>query len=429
MSGLIVVGLQWGDEGKGKVVDLLAKEAAHIVRAQGGNNAGHTIKVEGQEFAFHLIPSGILYPHTQCYIGGGTVIDPESLLQEIEGLKARGINIKGRLHLSAHAHLIFPFHKRIDFLNEQKLAIGTTKKGIGPCYTDRSARIGVRVGELINGEKLKKRLKEVLVIKNLELKNLFGDEEVLFDEIYPQYLAYGASLKEYVSDVEGRLASVIKKGEKTLFEGAHGTLLDLTFGTYPYVTSSSCLASGVAAGAGIGPTSIGHTIGVVKAYTTRVGNGLFPTEFSLEEQGRFLDHKTAREIGTTTGRKRRVGWFDAPLVKYTAALNGADSLALTKLDILDSLPQIKICTGYQAGNKKGESASAFMFDLENVHPIYEEYPGWMKSTKEIQTLGDLPTLARRYIDRLEELCQLPFSLISFGPEREKTLVLKEDFFA
>lgn len=429
MSGVIIIGLQWGDEGKGKVIDLLAGRAKHIVRSQGGNNAGHTIKVGDKEFAFHLIPSGMFYPHTQCYIGGGTVIDPESLLKEIDSLHANGIEVKGRLFISAHAHVIFPYHRRLDVLHEKKLNIGTTGRGIGPCYKDRYARIGIRMGDLIDPEILKNRLKDTLSLKNQELKSLFQDPEMKFEDLYSQYAAFGSMLKKYVSNVEQKLAEVLKKGENVLFEGAHGTLLDITFGTFPYVTSSSTIASGVLAGAGVGPTKIKHTLGVMKAYATRVGNGPFPTELSSQEQTHFLDHKAAREIGTTTGRKRRLGWFDAPLVRYAINLNGVNSIAVTKLDILDTLSEIKICVGYRMGKEEVKDASDCALCLSAVEPIYEVHPGWLKSTKETKKMEDLPQNARKYLDRLQGLCDVPLSILSFGPERERTLQLKKDFFS
>ncbi|HSX03892.1 MAG TPA: adenylosuccinate synthase [Rhabdochlamydiaceae bacterium] len=425
---MIVIGLQWGDEGKGKIIDLLAKEADHVVRAQGGNNAGHTIKVKDKEFAFHIIPSGMLYPHTQCYIGGGTVIDPEAILKEIEELKSKGLDVKGRLHISAHAHVIFSYHRRLDFLREKEMKIGTTGKGIGPCCIDRYGRMGIAVGELIDPTRFKKRLYETLEWKNQEIKKLFNEDQIEFEPIFQHYVALGQKLKEYVQDVEGQLAEILKKKEKVLFEGAHGSLLDITFGTYPYATSSNTIASGILAGAGIGPTNIKHVLGVVKAYSTRVGNGPFPTEFLPREQILFLDHKAAREIGTTTGRKRRLGWFDALLVRYAIHLSGVNSIAVTKLDILDSLSEIKVCVGYKIGDKQIEDAYSALFRLDEVEPIYEVHQGWMQSTKGIKKVEDLPEKTRKYLDRLAELCKVPISIISFGPDREETVQLKKEFF-
>lgn len=424
MPSVIVVGLQWGDEGKGKMVDLLAEKAKHVVRAQGGNNAGHTIVVKGEEFRFHLIPSGILYPHTRCYIGGGTAIDPAVLLQEIQGLIKRGVKLQGRLFISPYAHIILPYHREIDQLSEKKKganAIGTTGRGIGPCYTDRAARIGIRICELISPEIFKKHLAKALAQKNEELKLLFNAPALDLEKIVKEYAAYGSQLAPFVSSVEEELGQAVKKGEKILFEGAHGTFLDITFGTYPYVTSSSTLAAGVCGGAGLGPSSIDHTLGVVKAYTTRVGNGPLPTALTQEEERHFMGHEEAREIGTTTGRKRRLAWFDAVLIRQAVRLNGVDSLALTKLDILDSLPHIKVCTSYRLNGKKWETPPPLVEDLEMVEPVYETLEGWQTSTKECANINELPKAARKYLARIEELCEVPISAISLGPEREKTI--------
>lgn len=430
MSGVIVVGLQWGDEGKGKVVDLLSKNAAHIVRGQGGNNAGHTIKIGNQEFAFHLIPSGILYSHTRCYIGGGTVIDPSVLLEEMQRLEQRQISYQGRLFVSGYAHIIFSYHRLIDRASEKRkgdLAIGTTGRGIGPCYVDRSARIGIRMCELVDPETLYQRLDGVIPKKNAELA-AFGEPPLNLDQIYSVYNEYGQRLKEFVGDVEIDIARALKKGEGVLFEGAHGTFLDLGFGTYPFVTSSSTIASGVCGGVGIGPTKIKHTLGVLKSYTTRVGNGPLPTEFSMSEQGLFLDHLHAREVGTTTGRKRRMGWLDGVLAKFAVDLSGADSLAITKLDVLDSLSEIKVCVGYRLKGKTLTSPPALVEDWEKIEPIYETMEGWKKSTKNVRKLDELPYEARKYLDKIEDLCAIPISIVSIGPERESTLMLQEVFF-
>ncbi|MGE5196367.1 MAG: adenylosuccinate synthase, partial [Anaerolineae bacterium] len=324
MHSVIVVGLQWGDEGKGKVIDLLSAKARHVVRSQGGNNAGHTIVVDEQEYRFHLVPSGILYAHTDCYIGGGTAIDPEVLLQEIEQLESKGIEVQGRLSISPYAHLVLPYHRELDRLSElQKgsLAIGTTKRGIGPCYVDRADRLGIRMGELIDKDILKKRLDETLKIKNKQYPEFFEKDAVDSKALYSSCFEWGQKLKKFIFPIETKLSQALKRNEDVLFEGAHGTFLDVTFGTYPYVTSSSTLSSGICAGAGIGPSRIQHTLGVVKAYTTRVGNGPLPTALKPEEEALFLTHEAAREIGTTTGRKRRLGWFDAVLVRYAVNLN------------------------------------------------------------------------------------------------------------
>ncbi len=430
MPSVIVVGAQWGDEGKGKVIDLLAEHAEHIVRSQGGNNAGHTIVVKGEEFKFHLVPSGILYPHAQCYIMGGTVIDPAVLLEEIRGLEERGIPLKGRLHLSPYAHVIFPYHRLIDKLSEQRKgseAIGTTGRGIGPCYADKANRCGIRICDLISPSLLEKRLRSALALKNQELSAFYHHTPLDFDGLYKEYVEYGRLLFRFVSEPEKDVAIACRKDKNVLFEGAHGTLLDITFGTYPYVTSSSTISSGVSCGAGIGASRISHTIGVVKAYTTRVGAGPLPSALTEQEQTLFLDNVTAREMGTTTGRKRRIGWFDACLVRYAACLNGMDSLALTKLDVLDNLKEIKICTGYRLGSKHLDYPPAVIEDLESVEPIFETMPGWNCSTREAESLEDLPSQARAYIDRLCQLVDTPISILSLGPEREKTLFIQDLF--
>ena len=432
MPAVIVVGMQWGDEGKGKMIDLLSEQAKHVVRSQGGNNAGHTIAVRGQEYRFHLIPSGILYPHTHCYIGGGVVIDPEVLLKEIAGLEAKGIQVKGRLHISPYAHIVFSYHRQQDLLQEKKkgaAAIGTTGRGIGPCYTDRAARIGIRLCELADKNYLRTALQKTLPLKNEELRQLYQAEELDLNALLQEYTRYGEELSRYLFAVEEELPRALKRGDPVLFEGAHGTFLDVTFGTYPFVTSSSTLSAGICAGAGVGPTRIDHTLGVVKAYTTRVGNGPLPTALSLDEEKLFLNHEQAREVGTTTGRKRRLGWFDAPLVRHSAYLNGVDSLAVTKLDVLDSLAEIKLCTGYQVGKEKLEHFPASTEKLQQVVPIYESHPGWRTSTKEAVSLEELPKNARKYLERLEELCETPISFISIGPERHQTLKVSDLFKA
>ncbi len=428
MPSVIVVGAQWGDEGKGKVIDLLAERAEYIVRSQGGNNAGHTIVVKGQEYRFHLVPSGILYPHTQCFIAGGTVIDPKVLLEEMNGLTQKGVALEGRLHISPFAHIIFPYHRILDKLYEERkgpLAIGTTGRGIGPCYADKASRIGIRVCELIHPDLFEKRLRVALSLKNQELQAIFQQPPLDFDALFKEYTSYSKALAPYVGEVEKIVGKACRQNKNILFEGAHGTLLDLTFGTYPYVTSSSTISSGVSAGAGIGPSRITHTLGVVKAYTTRVGAGPLPSALTKEEENLFLDHATAREIGTTTGRIRRMGWFDACLVRHAACLNGMDSLALTKLDVLDSLKEIKICTGYRLRGKLLDSPPALVEDLENVEPVYETMPGWNQSTKGIASYDKLPKEAVRYIQRICELVDTPLSILSVGPEREKTLFIQD----
>lgn len=377
MSCVIVVGTQWGDEGKGKIVDALSSSFSHVVRAQGGNNAGHTVAVGDLEYKFHLIPSGILHKGTQCYIGGGTVIDPAVLIQEIKQLPE---NPQGKLWISAYAHVIFPHHRLLDQqadASKGKDAIGTTGRGIGPCYSDKINRIGVTMGHFIRQE-------------------LNGNADFL---------------RPYVADIEHTLYEARKRGEKILLEGAQGTLLDNTFGHHPFVTSSNTTAGGIAAGAGIGPSKITHTLGVVKAYSTRVGHGPMPTE-----EANIPFASWAHEIGTTTGRQRRIGWFDAMVVKRAVEINGLDSLAITKLDILDGLDQIKICTGYEP---KGMPAN--FEDLLLVKPIYETVKGWKGSTKGATQIDQLPKEARAYLERIETLCETPISLISTGPKRDQLI--------
>ncbi len=418
MPSVIVVGIQWGDEGKGKMIDLLSLKAQVIVRAQGGNNAGHTIIVNGEEYRFHLIPSGILYSHAKCYISGGTAIDPAVLLKEMEGLTSRGISLEGRLYLSPYAHVIFPYHQELDKLHEEQKgahAIGTTGRGIGPCYVDRADRVGIRMCELVRKDILKEKLKFIVSMKSNEIK-------IDFEKLYTQYVSLGEKLAPFVSDVELAVSEALDSGKNVLFEGAHGTFLDTTFGTYPYVTSSSTIASGVCAGAGIGPTKIDHTLAVVKAYTTRVGNGPMPTEADLS-----LDHHVAREIGTTTGRKRRMGWFDAVLVRQGVRLNGASSLAITKLDVLDKLSLIKICYAYRLGNTLMSTIPPIVEDMAQVEPVYETLPGWESDTTGCKHFGELPENAQKYLRRIEELCKTPISIVSIGPEREKTFFTMDLF--
>src|SRR3990167_5385294 len=337
MSSIAIVGLQWGDEGKGKVIDLLSERAQHIVRAQGVNNAGHTVIVAGKEYRFHLVPSGILYPHTKCYIGGGTVVDLPSLLGEFETLRKHGVPFEGRLFLSLYAHLVFPWHRLLDKLAEAakgKEAVGTTGRGIGPCYVDRVNRLGIRVADLLDEKEFTRKLQIALEGKNRELENMYGHAPLEFDPIYEEYLGYAKNIREFAAPVEEMVASALKKEDRILFEGAQGTFLDVGFGTYQFVTSSCTLSGGLAMGAGVGPSAIKQTIGIAKAYTTRVGNGPMPTEMNQEELSRFRSHDVAREIGTTTGRKRRIGWLDTCLLRQAIRLNGVHSLALMKLDVL-----------------------------------------------------------------------------------------------
>lgn len=420
MDTIAVVGLQWGDEGKGKIIDLIVEGMDGVVRAQGGHNAGHTIIANRKEYHFHLIPSGILHPGVKCYIGGGTVVNPKSLLIEIEQLKKGGIDLKKRLFLSPYAHLILPYHERLDSLREKsEVPIGTTGRGIGPCYEDSAARKGIRLGEWVDPEVFQKRLSTLIAEKN-RLLELYEVPTFDYEIVFEEYSEYAKSLKDYIFPFEEELYQAIKNGKKFLFEGAQGAMLDIRFGTYPFVTSSPTTSSGLAMGSGIGPHQIGRTIGVMKAYSTRVGNGPFPTEFSEDEMERFADHEKAREFGTTTGRKRRIGWLDIPLLKEAIRLNGVGSLAITKIDILDGLDFIKICVGYKNFNYP----PIFHGHWKSIEPVYKTFSGWKESTKEIKKVEELPKNARIFLNRIENLLECPIELLSFGPEREKTLKFK-----
>lgn len=422
MSTVIVVGAQWGDEGKGKIVDLLTDQADYIVRSQGGNNAGHTILIGEEEFKLHLIPSGILRPHTQCLIGSGCVIDPKVLLKEIRELEERGIQVEGRLWISPLAHVIFPYHKKLDFLLEKlkgERRIGTTGRGIGPCYADKADRLGLRICEWMDSSTFTSMLPSIVRLKNLLLEQVHCEELISLEALLEEYQSLAQELSPYMGPVEKMVADAISSGRNLVLEGAQGTLLDLGLGTYPYVTSSSTIAAGICAGAGIGPTCVDHTIGVVKAYTTRVGNGPLPS--SLEEKEQFLDHDRDRETGTTTGRKRRVGWLDMVLLREAVRLNGLTSLALTKLDILDRLETIKICTAYEINGKRVNHLPALTKEMEIAVPIYEEHSGWLSKTEGLSREEELPPNALAYIRRIEELSGVPVSILSTGPARSSTI--------
>lgn len=417
MKRMIVVGMQWGDEGKGKIIDLLSAKSDHIVRSQGGNNAGHTVFSDGAEYKFHLIPSGILYPKTHCLIAGGTVIDLPSLLAEIEQIARAGITPNGRLKISKYAHILLPIHREIDREIEGLKAgakVGTTGKGIGPCYGDKSLRLGLRIGDLYPFERFRVKFREFLRIKN----RVVG--EGLIEAFLSEYEGIAARIAPFVGDVEALIHGAIDAGDKILFEGAHGSLLDLTYGTYPFVTSSSTLASGVCAAAAVGPMQIDGVLGVTKAYTTRVGSGPFPTELSEDERALFPSAVVAREIGTTTGRERRFGWLDLPLLRFTARANGLSALALTKLDILDKVQEIKVCTHYLLDGEKLTTPPVCAEDLARVVPVYETYPGWSCSTSKVRAFEELPKAAREYIEMIEKKLGVPAQIISVGPDRSES---------
>ncbi|MCX7780972.1 MAG: adenylosuccinate synthase [Negativicutes bacterium] len=427
MSAVVVIGTQWGDEGKGKIVDYLAEKADVVVRYQGGNNAGHTVVVNGKEFKLHLLPSGILYKEKICIVGNGVVIDPEVLLKEINGMKEKGIDTSG-LKISNRAHVIMPYHRLLDAVEEEyrgDFKLGTTKRGIGPCYMDKNAREGIRVVDLMDEEDFCAKLERNLEAKNHLLKAVYGVEGFDYEAVKKEYLEYANQLRPYVADTATVLNDAISSGQKVLFEGAQATLLDLDHGTYPYVTSSHPIAGGACIGAGIGPTKISKVIGVVKAYTTRVGEGPFPTELK-DATGDHIRER-GHEYGTTTGRPRRCGWLDAAVVRYAGIISGIDYMAITRLDILDELPVLKLCTGYKYQGQLLKEFPASLKVLAKVEPVYEELPGWQTSTSGVRRYEDLPLNARRYIERLSEVAGIKIGIVSVGPGREQTMILHEMF--
>ena len=427
MSSVVVMGTQWGDEGKGKIVDHLAQQAQVVVRYQGGNNAGHTVVVKGVESKLNLLPSGILYPGKTCIIGNGVVVDPAHLLKEIAGMQERGIDMSG-LKISNRAQVILPYHRLMDEVDEESRGdakIGTTKKGIGPCYVDKDARIGIRFVDLMDPEEFARQLKINVTAKNRILTELFGRKPLNYDEILTEYLGYAEKLRPYVTDTIFTLHDAIGRGDKVLFEGAQATMLDIDYGTYPFVTSSHPVAGGVCVGAGVGPSAIGKVVGVVKAYTTRVGEGPFVTE--LHDETGNLIRERGHEYGTTTGRPRRTGWLDSVVVKYACMLSGIDCLAITRLDILDALPTLKICTGYLYKGQPLHEYPASLKVLDEVEPVYEELPGWQSDITGIRRYEDLPLNARRYVERLSECAGARLGVISVGPDREQTILMEEMF--
>ncbi len=420
MSVTVLVGSQWGDEGKGKIVDILSEKYKIVVRYQGGANAGHTIKIGEKEFVLHLIPSGILRDDVTCVIGNGVVLDPEALIHELDFLKKQNINIEGRLFISHNTHLIMPYHKLLDNIKEQgSTKIGTTGRGIGPCYNDKYSRRGIRIVDLLNKDELVKKIRINLEEKNALLKNVYHREELDADKIIEEYLKFDKVIDPYVKDTARFLNDAADSGENILFEGAQGALLDVDFGTYPYVTSSNPTSGGASTGSGLPPTKINSVFGIVKAYTTRVGLGPFPTELN-DETGERL-RKIGAEFGATTGRPRRCGWFDAFLVRYSAMINGITEAALTKLDVLSGFDEIKVCVGYEF---EGRRLNAFPTDitrLESVTPVYETLRGWKTDISEIREFDALPREAKTYIKFLEEKTGIKFTIISVGAKRSQTI--------
>ena len=429
MSNVVVVGTQWGDEGKGKVVDLLSARANKVVRFQGGNNAGHTLVVNGEKSIFHLIPSGILYPDKRCLIGNGVVVDPEVLLEEIKGLLDRGITVSPeRLGLSERAHLIMPYHKAIDIAREKAKGaskIGTTGRGIGPCYEDKVARVGIRTIDLTDPDLLKEKIKVNLKEKNFYLTHLFGSEPLEYQPIIERYLSIAHELSPFIVDVSTELNEAIRRNENILFEGAQGTHLDIDHGTYPYVTSSNPVAANACIGAGIGPKSLDSIVGIVKAYTTRVGAGPFVCEL-IDENGNYLQEK-GQEFGATTGRPRRCGWLDLVAVRYSARINGLTNLAITKLDILTGLNSINLCVAYEYKGKRLENIPAQLSILDKCSPVYDAMDGWQEDISRARAFEDLPQNAQTYIRRIEEFIGIPASLISVGSGRDETIVCQNPF--
>ena len=422
-----VIGAQWGDEGKGKIVDMLAEKAKYVVRFSGGDNAGHTVVNPLGEFKLRLTPSGIFYPGTISIIGNGVVLNPGVLIKEIEELNSRGVDTS-RLFISDRAHLIMPYHILIEGLEEDSLggkAIGTTLKGIGPAYADKVARIGIRVGDLLDKEVLRERLSLALDYKNRIITRVFGKSPLSFDEIYSQYCQYADRLSPLFCDTTVILAAALDRDEPILLEGAQGVLLDPDFGTYPYATSSSPLAGGACLGSGLGPTQVTHVLGVFKAYQTRVGAGPMPTELKDETGDAIREY--GQEYGTVTRRPRRCGWFDAVAARLSKRVNGFDSVAITRIDVLDKLPRLKICTGYKINGDTIENFPSSAATLAKCQPVYEELPGWEKPTSGVRIFKELPTKAQRYIRRLEELIGCQASLISIGQRREQTIVRKSIF--
>jgi len=427
MPATVVIGGQWGDEGKGRVVDLIARDVSVIARYSAGNNAGHTIINDLGLFALHIVPAGIFYPEKTCIIGNGMAVDPGVLLEEIDTLETRGVSTS-HLSISDRAHVVMPYHPLIDQLDEKlrgAAAVGTTGRGIGPCFADKVGRLGIRMGDLCEPDAFRDRLSFVLPYKNAVLTRLYGVDPLSFEDVYARYSEYAARLRDRVCDTSVIARDALAAGENLLLEGAQGALLDLDGGTYDYVTSSvpSSTAAGAATGMGIGPADITKVVGVYKAYMTRVGNGPMPTEL-LDETGNILRTQGPRpEVGTTTGRARRTGWFDAVVSRYSADVNSVTSIALTRLDVLDPFPSILVCTGYEIDGKEMHTPPASIAAFNSARPIYEELPGWQSDTAGARRLEDLPANAQSYIRRVGQLIGKPIEIISVGPEREQVIIV------
>lgn len=427
MASVIIVGTQWGDEGKGKIVDYLANKAQYVVRSQGGSNAGHTVVVDNVKYKLRLLPSGILHKDKVCIIGNGVVIEPKVFLSEIDGLIEKKVNMSN-LKISNRAHVLMPYHKILDELQEEDLGenkLGTTKNGIGPCYMDKASRLGIRIVDLMNKEVFAKKLKFNVELKNKLLKKLYNHEGINYEELLKEYLEYADRLRPYVADTTTILNKAIKEKKNILFEGAQATMLDLDHGTYPFVTSSYPAAGGACTGSGVGPRKIDNVIGVVKAYSTRVGEGPFPSEL-FDDVGQFIRDKGG-EYGTVTGRARRCGWLDACVIKYASYINGLDSVAITRLDILDELEKLKICVAYKYNGEILEDYPADLDILSKVEPVYEEFDGWKTSTTNIREYDKLPENAKKYLKRLSEVIDTEISIVSVGAGRDETIIIKDIF--
>ncbi|GGK30240.1 adenylosuccinate synthetase [Caldalkalibacillus thermarum] len=424
MPSVVVVGTQWGDEGKGKITDYLSEKAEVIARYQGGNNAGHTIVFGGKKYKLHLIPSGIFYENKICVIGNGMVIDPKALVQEIQYLHDHGIST-ANLRISNRAHVILPYHLKLDAVEEERKGankIGTTRKGIGPAYMDKAARIGIRMADLLDPEEFKCKLEHNLAEKNRLLEKVYGTQGFAFKDIYDEYLEYANFIRPYVVDTSVVLNDALDAGKRVLFEGAQGVMLDIDQGTYPFVTSSNPIAGGVCIGAGVGPTKIHHVVGVAKAYTTRVGDGPFPTEIHDEIGDRIRE--VGNEYGTTTGRPRRVGWFDSVVVRHARRVSGITDLSVNSIDVLTGIDTLKICTAYEYRGQVIEEFPASLKVLSECKPIYEELPGWKEDITGVRSLDELPENARHYVERISQLTGIPLSIFSVGPSREQTNLIR-----
>ncbi len=424
MPSVVVVGTQWGDEGKGKITDYLSEKAEVIARYQGGNNAGHTIVFDGKKYKLHLIPSGIFYEDKVCVIGNGMVIDPRALVEELHYLHGHGISTE-KLCISNRAHVILPYHLKLDALEEESKGankIGTTRKGIGPAYMDKAARIGIRIADLLDPAQFKQKLESNLAEKNRILEKVYEVEGFRAEDIYQEYMALAEDIRPYVQDTSVVLNDALDGGKRVLFEGAQGVMLDIDQGTYPFVTSSNPIAGGVCIGAGVGPTKINHVVGVAKAYTTRVGDGPFPTE--LHDQTGQQIREVGHEYGTTTGRPRRVGWFDSVVVRHARRVSGITDLSLNSIDVLTGIETLKICTAYEYQGKVLEEFPANLSQLAECQPIYEELPGWTEDISQVRSLDDLPENARHYVERVSQLTGIPLTIFSVGPDRDQTNLVR-----